>query len=110
MSQQIPEADWKVFRELHPVALERFCERALADIARHAADLKKTPHERYLDVFKLIKKRDKTLGELFNDFRRSTALLMLLGIQKWLTEEELARFSPETLARIRWAAANLEDD
>jgi hypothetical protein len=26
MSREIKEADWKVLRRLHPLALERFCE------------------------------------------------------------------------------------
>ena len=29
MSREISEADWKLFRQLHPLALERFCERVL---------------------------------------------------------------------------------
>lgn len=28
---EINESDWKVLRRLHPVALERFCERALTE-------------------------------------------------------------------------------
>lgn len=32
MPRAIPEADWKVLRRLHPLALERFCERVLCEI------------------------------------------------------------------------------
>jgi hypothetical protein len=28
MATEIKESDWKLFRQLHQVALERFCERA----------------------------------------------------------------------------------
>ena len=33
MSRDIPERDWKAFREIHPVARARFCERVLSEIA-----------------------------------------------------------------------------
>ena len=28
----IPERDWKLFRQLQPLALERFCEKVLSEI------------------------------------------------------------------------------
>jgi hypothetical protein len=74
MLPSISEADWKVFRQLRPVALERFCERALAEVGRLASDPNKTSHERYLSVFRLIERRDRELADAFDDPRRSTAL------------------------------------
>jgi hypothetical protein len=98
MGNNIPESDWKVFRKLHPVALERFCQRVLSEVSRLAADDSKTSHERYLAVFKLIKQRDGEIADAFNDFRRSTAVRQLAAIQlhELLSDEELAGFSPET--------------
>ena len=32
--REIKEPDWKVLRHVHPLALERFCERAFAEIDR----------------------------------------------------------------------------
>jgi len=32
--REIKEPDWKVLRRVHPLALERFCEHALAEIDR----------------------------------------------------------------------------
>ena len=32
MQRTITEPDWKVFRQLHPVALDRFCQRVLAEV------------------------------------------------------------------------------
>ena len=100
MSDEIPEADWKTFRELRTVALERFCERVLAELVKLATDSPGSNHERYLAVYQLIKKRDKELAGAFDDFRRSTAVRQIAIIQSrglW-TEEELARFSAETRA------------
>ncbi len=98
MSRAIPESDWKLFRELRVTALERFCERVLAEVGRVAAQQGKGSHLRYLEVFDLIRRRDKELADAFNDPRRSTALLQLTSILSHglLTEEEVARLSPET--------------
>ena len=98
MSRDIPESDWKLFRQLHPVALNRFCERVLADIAHIVADTKATPHERYLSIYKLVEQRDRTIGEAFNDLRRSTAIMRLLTIcsHSLITQDEIERFTQET--------------
>jgi hypothetical protein len=103
MARDISEPDWKLFRQLHPLALERFCERALADVGRLASEAGKSAHERYLAVFRLLQRRDKELAEAFNDLRRSAALLQLaiLCSRGLVTDEELARFSPETRAAVR---------
>jgi hypothetical protein len=29
---EIGEPDWKLFRQLHPIARERFCERVLSEL------------------------------------------------------------------------------
>src|SRR5437867_8709064 len=98
MLRVISESDWKLFRQLRPIALERFCERVLAEIDRIASDGSETSHERYLAVFKLIEQRDKELAGAFDDFRRSTALYQLACIhsQGLLTDEEMGRFTAET--------------
>ena len=97
MSNQIREADWKVLRELMPIALERFCERVLSEVCTVALETGKSAR-RYLAVFKLIHRRDDEMADAFNDVRRSRAMLRLACIKflDVLTEEELARFSPET--------------
>ncbi len=98
MSRQMPEADWKRFRQLHAVALDRYCERLLSELQSVAADTGKTPHERYLTIFKLIHRRDKELARAFDDLRRSTALTQLAIIVSFgvVTQEELELFTPET--------------
>jgi hypothetical protein len=103
MTRQISEVDWKLFRQVHPLALERFCERVLAEVGQLALQAGKSAHERYLAVFRLLQRRDKELGEAFNDLRRSTALLQLaiLRSRGLVTDEEFARFSPETRGAIQ---------
>ena len=98
MTISISESDWKVFRQLHKIALERFCERTLHELGQLASAPDRGAHERYLAVFKLLQRRDDELAEAFNDMRRSTAWRQLRIIRSLglLTDEELARFSPET--------------
>ena len=97
MALDIKESDWKRFRHFHPIALERFCERTLKDIAPIVSQEGPNWHERYLAVHKVLVARDRELANAFNDLRRSTALTQLrlicsLGL---LTEEEIEQFSPE---------------
>jgi hypothetical protein len=103
MSRDFPESDWKVFRQLSAVALERFCERVLSDVSKMAADPGKTYHERYLAIFDLTRNRDRDIARVFNDPRRSVAFIQLMGIRSLglLSEDELARFSPETREAVR---------
>src|SRR5262245_39100911 len=96
MSREISEADWKLFRALHPVALERFCAGVLSEIAQFTSGTGKSAHERYVATYRLLERRDKELVEAFNDRRRSTALLQLAVIRGRGFEEEFAQFSPET--------------
>jgi hypothetical protein len=104
MSRELRESDWKILRELHPIALERFCRRALDEIERAASDTDKSCHERYLDVLRLVQQSSREMADAFNDMRRSRALQRLACIQshELLTEEELERFSPEMREALRF--------
>jgi len=44
--REIKEPDWKVLRSVHPLALERFCERVLAEIDRVSRDGATSHHAR----------------------------------------------------------------
>jgi hypothetical protein len=103
MARQISESDWKLFRQLHPLALERFCERVLAEVGRLGSAAGESAHERYLAVYKFLQRRDKELAEAFNGMRRSTAWhqLALLRSRGLVTEEEFSRFSPETQSAVQ---------
>jgi len=98
MSPDIPERDWKIFREIHRVARERFCERVLSEIASASSAPDQGADERYLQVFEMVRDKDKKLGALFDNPRRSRARgqLSMIASAGLLTEEELSRFWPET--------------
>jgi len=38
MSGAIPEADWRIFRSLHPIWIERFCKRVNDELLRALSD------------------------------------------------------------------------
>jgi len=92
------ESDWRLFRQLRELALERFCERVLAEIGNVSPDPGQSHHERYLAVFRLIRERDKELSIAFDNPRRSTALqqLALIRSRELITDEEFSRFGRET--------------
>jgi hypothetical protein len=92
---EIKESDWKVLRRLHPLALERFCERVLDKIDRVSRDDAKSYHARYLQIFRLIEEYNQKMAQMFDSPRRSQAFMMLAQIrsQGLLTEEEF--FQPQ---------------
>ncbi|MGC2260374.1 MAG: hypothetical protein WA369_18735 [Candidatus Acidiferrales bacterium] len=103
MLHTIAEADWKVLRRLHTLALERFCERVLVEIDRVMHIRAQNAHQRYLGIFKIIEQRDRDMAIIFNDPKRSNALTMLARIRSegLLTEDEFSSLSPETRSAIQ---------
>ncbi len=93
----IRESDWKHLRQLKPVALDRFCRRILSEIEAVSSGHGKTSHERYLTVYRLIQNRDRELGQMFDDLKRSNAMLKLFLLRRTglLTDDEWGGFSDE---------------
>ncbi|MGO8733342.1 MAG: peptide ABC transporter substrate-binding protein [Terriglobia bacterium] len=98
MTRQIKESDWKLLRQLHSVALERFCKQILMEVERVNSDAAKSFHQKYLDIYALLHRRDKEIAQTFDDLRRSTAFIHLASMKGrgLLTEDEFVRFSQET--------------
>jgi hypothetical protein len=98
----IQESDWKVFRRLREPALERYCERVLKDVDRLVHKSGSTYHERYLELWKLLRDRDKTLAVAFDDPKRSQAVIQLANIdaEELLTKDELKQFSDDLRDRL----------
>jgi hypothetical protein len=87
-----------VLRHLHPLALDRFCEGVLAEVERVMDNSTEGAHQRYLDIARIIERRDREMAQLFNGLKRSQGLIMLARIRAagLLTEEEFSKLSPET--------------
>jgi hypothetical protein len=95
----IAESDWKKFKELRKIALDRFCQGVLADaktIAQHGA---LSAHARYGMLYGLIQDRNKDMYHAFdaNSQSRSSALraLRLMVMHDLLTDAELSVLSEE---------------
>lgn len=93
----IIESDWKKFKELRKLALDRFCLGVLADaetIAQHSA---LSPHARYKMLYRLTRDRDKDIVQTFDLYSRSSALIALRWMVKHdlLTDAELSVLSEE---------------
>jgi hypothetical protein len=98
MFDRISEPDWKIFKPVREQALERFCERVLAEAERIRVDIGKSQHERYVETYRLLIKRDKELVQIFDHLRRSTAVMQLatFRFEGLITDEEYMRFSAPT--------------
>jgi len=93
----IPEADWKRWRTLREIALERYCEKILSGLSKFQSG-KDTPHQRYLKLWKYIRKHDRVLAVVFDNPRRSSAYTQMhealtAGI---ITIDELKTMGEET--------------
>jgi hypothetical protein len=101
----IPESDWKRFKQVKAVALERFCEGVLSECQEVIEDRGQSAHERYLQLFRLTRERDKELAAAFDHHSRSKALTQLIAMRRLgvITNEELAGFSSETRGRLEGA-------
>jgi len=102
MYSGIPESDWKKIRDLKSVLLDRLCQRILQEVAVQATEPSRTPHERYLAIYKLIHERDRDIAEIFDGLSRSKAMMCILNARhhSLLTDEEFGRFSEDTRAEV----------
>jgi hypothetical protein len=98
MSHGFPESDWKVFRELRELALERLCERILEEAAILISNSQSTHHERFGQLFGLIRDRNHDIARGFDGPKRSSMLAQLSVIHSLdlLEPSDMARFSADT--------------
>jgi hypothetical protein len=96
--RSVPESDWKVFKQLHPIALDRFAKRVLDETVALLKDNSKSSHETYMAIYKFIERCDKEMTDVFDDYRRSTAFWQIakLHSRKLITDQEFQQFSAET--------------
>jgi hypothetical protein len=98
----IKESDWKIFKGLRELALERFCERVLDEVAQIGSDATKSKHARYIAIYRLVHERDKDIVPIFDFLRRSTAYRQICAFRTndLLTVEELRQLSPELVQSV----------
>lgn len=96
--RDIAEKDWKHFRKIHNLAVNRFSKETLSNISKIIASKEiESKHEKYLQIYQYIRERDKMLGDYFNGARRSTAKIMILGLRRLglINNEEFNQFSDD---------------
>lgn len=102
MNDRIKESDWKIFKELRPLALQRYCERVMGDVDKIVHKEEGSAHERYIEMYKIVRDGDKKLARMFDGFSRSKALdqLVMYYDNDLLDDEEIAQLSNETRERV----------
>lgn len=94
----VPEKDWKRLNRLKESLLNSACEAIFQRIEQISSTRKGREHATYLELWKLINKEDDVIAEMFNDLKRSNAVLKIAALKHHgvLTDEQVALFSQET--------------
>jgi hypothetical protein len=99
----IPERDWKKLRSMKTRALNDACARILDAVAQIVQKKDGREHEAYLELWDFIRKQDKLIALMFDEFKRSTASYKLAAWQRHglVSESDMALFTEETQAKVR---------
>lgn len=94
----IPERDWKLMSSMKSRVLEDACARILKAVESALQMKGRSNYEVYMALWDLLKKEDASIGIMFDDLKRSTALLKLAAWCRHglVSESDLALFSEET--------------
>lgn len=98
MQQTFPESDWKKLRDLNPKAIERYCVAVLIELGALLATTHEEPQEKFLEICRLSRDREKKMATIFNGLRRPTAFMNLCHLRSLglITDKEFYGFSKET--------------
>ncbi len=96
--RDIPEKDWKKLRSIKDRVLDDACARILTRAESIVQNREGRNHEAYLALWALLDKEDDEIALMFNELKRSTAILKLAQWRSHglLSENDLALFSEET--------------
>jgi hypothetical protein len=99
----IRKKDWKMLRSMKEEKLNHACEQILEAVGAVIASKGSANHKAYLEVFEKIHSGDSEIAAMFDDLRRSNAVIKLAAWRRYglLTESELNEFSAETQAGIK---------
>jgi len=97
------ESEWKKFKKLKEICLERYCKGVLKQAQAICEPEENSNHDRYIELYQLMRKRDKELGKAFDGLSRNLAHTQLMFMYRMglVEEEELDEFEPETKDNIR---------
>ncbi|MGY4490365.1 hypothetical protein [Pseudomonas sp. TE3610] len=103
------EAEWKLWSQYRPLAVERLYERLRRKMMAAAADDAALAREHFHAVRDLCNEGNEEVVRVFDNFRHSRGYasinLQAVYVRGLLTEDEVASFSEETQAKLRDALA-----
>lgn len=105
---RIAEKDWKTLRSLKDQKLSAACDKIFQRVEAIAKNRGDKTHQAYLKLWKVLNQADQEIVAMFDDLRRSTAIVKLAHWRKYgiLSDDELSRFTTETQATIRSLSEN----
>ena len=74
---KLSESDWKKFKKIRLLALDRYCTAILQEAKALCDTTDSSAHERYLDLYALIQKRNQAMKMPFDGLSRNSAPLQL---------------------------------
>ena len=103
VNTQMKESEWKKFKKLKEKCLERFCGEVLSEAQGICDHVGKTNHEKYIDLYQLMRNKDKKLGKAFDGLSRNLAhsQLLLMYQMRLVEEAELNEFEADTVKSIK---------
>jgi hypothetical protein len=106
MQEHLPEQDWKRWQQLAPTLLNRFCDSVVTKAAGFSTGQPKG-HESFLALYGFVADSNETIAIVFDNRRRSSALLQMAAavVRGMMSESELRSFSERTQERIRSIAS-----
>ncbi|HVN70633.1 MAG TPA: hypothetical protein VMU10_01315 [Desulfomonilia bacterium] len=95
MERDFPESDWEKLRAWQGDLLEISCGRILEKITVLIAERKGGNHDCYLKLWDLMRHEDKELSDMFDDLKRSNAILKLALMRRnsVIPDERFEEFS-----------------
>lgn len=99
----VPEADWRLFRKLRERALERFSAQILGELASICEDRSRGAHDRYLQLWRLLRERNEEMARTFDNPRRSMMHVHLAAMDELSLVEsgDLSRMTTATQMQLR---------
>lgn len=96
--RHIKESDWKYLRKIKDKILNRHCDAILEVLELIIKNREDEEHKSYLQIYSLVKMKDKEIAITYNDLKRSNAIEKICHMRRHLamTDDEFSKLSEET--------------
>ena len=96
--RNIPESDWKKIRDMKNEILSISCNQIFEKVDNISIKREGKEHEAYLKLWKLINRENEEISIMFDDLKRSTAILKLASWKRngLISDERMSEFTDET--------------